>query len=196
MVVSNSFCINYWFWVWVFWSHCVFSWLLLLLLIVATVEVIAVIISVWCSLWLKQLICECNYRENCLYFIIDVLHIVMQISDFINASANDLQFGKKFVFRWTKRTHRILHLWEIQCQWNERLIFSEREKSHFLFLSTWEQSYPLTSSSSLSQDGDAIWITWFDVRKQYRKVAAFCYPSGMKHQFSGINYKFKENRIS
>ena len=145
---------------------------------------------------LKKLICECNYRENCLYFIINILHIVMQISDFINANANDLQFGKKFVFRWTKRTHRILHLWEIQCQWNERLIFSEREKSHFLFLSTWEQSYPLTSSASLSQDGDAIWITCFEVRKQYRKVAALCYPSGMKHQFSGINYKFKENRIS
>lgn len=58
----------------------------------------------------------------------------MQISDFVNVNANDLQFGKKFVFRWTKRTCRILCLWEMQCQCNERLIFSEREKSHFLFL--------------------------------------------------------------
>lgn len=31
---------------WVFWSHCVCSWLLLLLVIAATVQIIAVIISI------------------------------------------------------------------------------------------------------------------------------------------------------
>lgn len=78
-----------------------------------------------------------------------------------------------------------------------RLIFSEREnKLTFCFLCLRRTLMSLHSSSSLSQEGDDICATCSRVGKQYRRVAAFCYSSDVKHQFSGINYKFRENRIS